>query len=121
MTSYDNKIITCKKCGRRFTWTAGEQRYYQRHGLDDPLYCENCKAIRRDYFRSSQVDHPAAAPPAFPPPTIHQPPAPKPLPQPAPPKRPSWWSQPSNQYTALLWIFSILAVIILITLLFNIF
>jgi hypothetical protein len=40
-------IIECKKCGRRFTWSYGEQRYFEREGLDPPKHCRMCRSSNR--------------------------------------------------------------------------
>jgi len=39
--------IECIDCGRQFTWTAGEQRFYREHGLSPPKRCEDCRQGRR--------------------------------------------------------------------------
>ncbi len=38
--SYADKTMTCRDCGREFTFTAGEQEFYRSEGLHqrpDPL------------------------------------------------------------------------------------
>lgn len=39
--------IECVECGRDFTWSAGEQRYYAEHGFQTPKRCPDCRAHRR--------------------------------------------------------------------------
>ncbi len=39
--------ILCVSCGRIFTWSAGEQRYYAEHGFQTPKRCPDCRAHRR--------------------------------------------------------------------------
>jgi uncharacterized membrane protein YsdA (DUF1294 family) len=39
--------ITCAECGRRFTWSAGEQQFYRERGLQTPRRCEACRGARR--------------------------------------------------------------------------
>lgn len=39
--------IVCLECGRSFTWSAGEQRYYAERSLQPPKRCRDCRAHRR--------------------------------------------------------------------------
>jgi hypothetical protein len=48
-----------------------------------------------------------------------QPQSRKPMPVPTPEKRPSWWADPINRYTAVLWLLGILVVLICLLLLAN--
>ena len=34
--SFTDKTLTCRDCGQQFTWTAGEQEFYQSRGLTNP-------------------------------------------------------------------------------------
>ena len=39
-----DKELTCKECGAKFTWTAGEQEFYQEHDFkDEPKRCKACR------------------------------------------------------------------------------
>lgn len=38
-----DKILTCKKCGSQFYFTAGEQQFYKSKGLNVPKYCKSCR------------------------------------------------------------------------------
>lgn len=52
----DERII-CKKCGRPFIWSYGEQRFYKERGLDPPKHCPECRPLRRaEFSKSPQVD-----------------------------------------------------------------
>lgn len=42
-----DEIIECVECGRTFTWSYGEQRYYKEHGLVPPKRCPACRSQRR--------------------------------------------------------------------------
>jgi hypothetical protein len=42
-----DRTIICKDCGGEFTFSAGEARYYQSHGLRAPKRCKPCRAKRR--------------------------------------------------------------------------
>ncbi len=41
-----NEIVECIACGRTFTWSEGEQRFYKERGLDQPKRCRECRAQR---------------------------------------------------------------------------
>ena len=45
---YQDRILTCRDCGQDFTFTAGEQEFYDSRGLTNvPSRCPSCRAIRR--------------------------------------------------------------------------
>ena len=47
-TSFSDKVLTCRDCGREFTFTSGEQEFYQSRGLmNEPRRCPDCRAARR--------------------------------------------------------------------------
>lgn len=41
-----DKVIKCQ-CGATFTFTAGEQKYYQMRGYQSPTRCTVCRAKRK--------------------------------------------------------------------------
>ena len=46
--SFTDKVMTCRDCGEQFTWTAGEQEFYQSRGLlNPPTRCPSCRAARK--------------------------------------------------------------------------
>jgi CxxC-x17-CxxC domain-containing protein len=46
--SFTDKTLTCRDCGSEFTWTAGEQEFYQSRGLvNQPGRCPNCRQARK--------------------------------------------------------------------------
>ena len=47
-----DEVIVCVECGRTFTWSYGEQRYYKEHGLDRPKRCPACRQQRKAEVRS---------------------------------------------------------------------
>ncbi len=64
MGQYADKTMTCRDCGKQFTFTAGEQEFYASRGFSEPTRCGECRAARkasreggdygnRDYGRSS--------------------------------------------------------------------
>lgn len=47
ITSYTDKVLMCKDCGRSFTWTYQEQIKYAQRGHTEPKRCPECRANRR--------------------------------------------------------------------------
>jgi CxxC-x17-CxxC domain-containing protein len=46
--SFNDRSLTCRDCGQQFTFTAGEQDFYQSRGLtNDPGRCPDCRAARK--------------------------------------------------------------------------
>jgi CxxC-x17-CxxC domain-containing protein len=62
--AFADKALVCRDCGAEFTFTAGEQEFYQARGLQsEPSRCPQCRASRRqsrdsDYGAPRQM-HPA--------------------------------------------------------------
>ena len=49
MATFVDKMLTCRDCGMEFTFTAGEQEFYQAKGLvNEPGRCPECRALRRE-------------------------------------------------------------------------
>jgi hypothetical protein len=46
-TDFGDKVLTCLDCGREFTFTTGEQRYFWAKGLSEPKRCKPCRMLRR--------------------------------------------------------------------------
>jgi len=43
-----DKTLVCRDCGQEFTFTVGEQEFYESHGLqNEPGRCPECRAARR--------------------------------------------------------------------------
>lgn len=42
-----DKEMTCKDCGQAFTFTAGEQEFFQSRGFSEPIRCKTCRDIRK--------------------------------------------------------------------------
>jgi len=42
-----DKELTCKDCGQSFTFTAGEQEFFQTRGFSEPVRCKSCRDIRK--------------------------------------------------------------------------
>ncbi len=43
----EEKTLECKICGRMFTWSLGEQQFFEDRGLDPPKRCPQCRAKKR--------------------------------------------------------------------------
>jgi CxxC-x17-CxxC domain-containing protein len=39
--------MTCRDCGKQFTFTAGEQDFYASRGFSEPTRCPECRAARK--------------------------------------------------------------------------
>ncbi len=40
--------ITCRDCGSSFTFTEGEQEFYDSKGLSAPQRCKDCRSARKN-------------------------------------------------------------------------
>lgn len=47
MNEYTDRILTCRDCGKQFTFTAGEQEFYASRGFSEPTRCPDCRAVRK--------------------------------------------------------------------------
>jgi len=51
---YNDKTLTCKECGREFTFSASEQEFYAEKGFtNEPGRCPECRAARKAQSRNS--------------------------------------------------------------------
>lgn len=47
-SSYADQSLDCRDCGTRFTWTAGEQDFYESKGLtNSPTRCPSCRVAAK--------------------------------------------------------------------------
>ena len=42
-----DKNLTCRDCGRAFTFTEGEQDFYAQKGYTEPVRCPDCRAAKK--------------------------------------------------------------------------
>ena len=42
-----DRTLTCRDCGQTFTFTAGEQAFYQERGFSEPTRCKPCRDKRK--------------------------------------------------------------------------
>lgn len=47
MSQYNDRTMTCRDCGKQFTFTAGEQEFYATRGFSEPTRCTDCRAARK--------------------------------------------------------------------------
>lgn len=46
---FQDKTLLCEDCGREFTFTVGEQEFYQEKGFEnEPKRCRECRVNRRN-------------------------------------------------------------------------
>ncbi|HEY7141743.1 MAG TPA: zinc-ribbon domain containing protein [Methylomirabilota bacterium] len=46
--SLQDKVLTCRDCGKEFLFTAGEQSFYAEKGFEhEPTRCKTCRATRK--------------------------------------------------------------------------
>lgn len=46
--SFQDKVLTCRDCGKEFLFSAGEQSFYAEKGFQhEPTRCRNCRATRK--------------------------------------------------------------------------
>jgi hypothetical protein len=47
--SFEDKTITCSDCKTSFTFTAGEQEFYQTKGFtNEPKRCSSCRRANKE-------------------------------------------------------------------------
>ena len=56
-----DKTLTCRDCGQEFTFTAGEQAFYQERGFSEPQRCPACRSRAQGRSASSAAATTAAA------------------------------------------------------------
>lgn len=42
--TFEDKTLTCKKCGNEWTWTANEQKFFKEKGFFRPSMCKECRS-----------------------------------------------------------------------------
>ena len=46
--AFQDQTLTCRDCGKDFTWTASEQEFYQEKGFQNaPVRCQDCRAAKK--------------------------------------------------------------------------
>lgn len=50
---FEDKVLTCRDCGREFVFTASEQEFYAEKGFtNEPGRCPECRAARKNQNRN---------------------------------------------------------------------
>ncbi|ADY57496.1 hypothetical protein Sgly_3232 [Syntrophobotulus glycolicus DSM 8271] len=50
---FNDKVLSCKDCGREFTFSASEQEFYAEKGFtNEPGRCPECRSARKAQGRS---------------------------------------------------------------------
>ena len=45
---FQDRVFTCVDCGNEFTWSVGEQAFFQEKGLaSEPKRCQDCRRARK--------------------------------------------------------------------------
>ena len=42
--TFEDKTLTCKKCGKEWTWEAQEQKFFKEKGFFRPSMCKECRS-----------------------------------------------------------------------------
>lgn len=51
MSNYSDLTLNCRDCGQPFTFTAGEQEFFNKKGFtNQPSRCPNCRANKKANF-----------------------------------------------------------------------
>ena len=45
--TFEDRTLTCKKCGNEFVWSASEQKFFKEKGFFRPSMCKDCKKKER--------------------------------------------------------------------------
>ncbi|HEX5736791.1 MAG TPA: zinc-ribbon domain-containing protein [Blastocatellia bacterium] len=43
----EDRTLTCADCGQPFTFSAGEQQFFQERGMSEPKRCKACRQARK--------------------------------------------------------------------------
>ena len=46
-----DKTLACEECGKDFTFTAGEQEFYEQKGFTPPKRCQECRQAKKESRR----------------------------------------------------------------------
>ena len=55
-STFQDQTLTCRDCGKQFTWTAGEQEFYKQKGFENaPTRCPDCRTKRKEQRMSERT------------------------------------------------------------------
>lgn len=53
---YNDKILVCRDCKKEFTFTAGEQEFYEQKGFaTEPTRCKECRTALKERLKPQRV------------------------------------------------------------------
>lgn len=53
--AFEDKNLTCKDCGQKFIWSAGEQQFFAAKGFDrPPVRCLDCRKKKKERMQKGQ-------------------------------------------------------------------
>jgi hypothetical protein len=52
--TFEDRTIVCATCGIEFTWTAGEQRFFDSRSLRPPKRCKACREQKRRHWEPEE-------------------------------------------------------------------
>lgn len=52
--TYELKTLECKNCGKQFTFSIGEQRFYDEKQLSSPTRCKECRDAKKKQFEQNK-------------------------------------------------------------------
>lgn len=54
---YSDKTLICKECGQEFTFSAGEQEFYEQKGFqNEPSRCKACRTRKEHHSKKESYD-----------------------------------------------------------------
>ena len=54
---YQDKILTCRDCGKEFVFSAGEQEFYADKGFaNDPTRCRDCRRLKKNSAAGAKAE-----------------------------------------------------------------
>ncbi len=55
---FQDQTLTCKDCGKQFTWTASEQEFYQQKGFTNPpVRCADCRRLKKAQMNQNRQEY----------------------------------------------------------------
>lgn len=58
--AFQDQTLTCRDCGKPFTWTASEQEFYQQKGFQNaPVRCPECRSAKKMRMKDQRGDRPS--------------------------------------------------------------
>ena len=55
--AHTDTTLTCRDCGKDFTWTAEEQDFYEQKGFSQPQRCKECRMKAKTARQGGHNNH----------------------------------------------------------------